>query len=88
MFIVKSIENRELVNSTTQETFIKQSVNIVESTGCLGIGAGKSLWLNALENTFIEGQILDVTYAQIEQDYNVVQVTTKSGHTIWRVEPK
>ena len=88
MFIVKSIESRELVNSQTQETFIKQSVNIVESTGCLGLGSGKSLWLNAPNNTFTEGQVIECTFAQIEQDYNIVQVTTKSGHTIWRVEPK
>lgn len=89
MFIVKSIENRELVNGTTQETFIKQTVNIVESKGCLGIGSGKSLWLNAPENTFKKvGQVIDATFAQIQEDYRVFQDVTKSGHTIWKVEPK
>ena len=88
MFRVKSIENRELVNSQTGECFIKQSVNIVEQSGCLGIESGKSLWLNAPENTFVQGQEIPVTLAQIEQDYNIVQATTKSGRTIWRVEPK
>ena len=79
MFRVKEVTNRELVNSQTGECFIKQSVNIVEQSGCLGLGSGKSLWLNAPQNKFTEGQELKVTYAQIAEDYNIKEVTTKSG---------
>tara|TARA_Y100000004_G_C8784002_1_gene356223 strand:- start:352 stop:633 length:282 start_codon:yes stop_codon:yes gene_type:complete len=89
-FVVIIAQNNELVNTQTGEIFLKQTICIEEQGGveggdCLNIKSGRRLWFNAKESQFSIGQVIPVTWADLERDYSIKPVTTNSGRTIMKI---
>lgn len=90
-FKVIKADNNTLTNSTTGQQFVKQTVKIEEQGGpkgegdCLSIRSGRVIWFNASASQFEVGQILPLTWADLERDYTIEEVTTKAGHTIRKI---
>ena len=91
-FIVILAVDNELTNSQTGEIFIKQTVQIEEQGGsdgtgdCLSIKSGRKIWFNAPASQFTVGQIIPVTWDDLDADYNITEVTTKAGRTILKID--
>ena len=90
-FKVILAQDNTLTNSKTGETFLKQTVQIEEQGGkggegdCLSIKSGRKIWFNAPASQFTVGQIIPVTWEQLDADYNITEVTTKNGRTILKI---